>query len=280
MKSKKYISILFLLLCISYSCTTTFYQIYKVVPSESAIQKENFVVFEDDHCIVSYNLWADGGNMGFRFYNKTDSNIYLNLEESFFILNGIAYNYYYNRVFSQSTNSAVATSKSGNSSESVQVINYLGMLQTQNESVRTNFELMTSNGLSISYKEEKIICIPTKASKIISEHRINTNRYRDCDLFQYPKKKNVKSKDFSQSESPLIFTNRISYFLAESDTLFNFENEFYVSEITNYPEWEIVESNYDVFCNEKSISSTETIKNVSPEKFYIKYSIGKDKRDH
>ncbi len=61
---------------------------------------ENSLIYEDDNCIVSYNLWAERGDIGFRCYNKTNSNIYVNLEESFFILNGIAHDYFKNRVYS------------------------------------------------------------------------------------------------------------------------------------------------------------------------------------
>jgi len=49
-------------------------------------------------------------------------------------------------------------------------------------------------------------------------------------------------------------------------------HDFYVSEITNYPEDEITEYKKEEFCGEKSVTSKEYIKEVSPNKFYIKYS--------
>ncbi|MDD4460047.1 MAG: hypothetical protein PHQ24_09620 [Proteiniphilum sp.] len=40
-----------------------------------------------------------GGNMGFGFFNKTNENIYLNLDECFFVRNDIANDYFLEREF-------------------------------------------------------------------------------------------------------------------------------------------------------------------------------------
>ncbi len=212
------------------SCVSTYFQVYKTVPSDKLVVKNNLLVYEDENCKVSYNLWSEGGNIGFQFFNKTDKNIYLNLEESFFILNGVSKNYYRNRVF-------------------------------------TSF--------SVSYNEEKILYIPSKTSKIISEYNINESLFRDCDLFKYPTKKQIKSKTFSKEQSPLVFSNRIAYSIGQTDNLIKFENEFYVTEISNYPESEMFESKYDEYCGQKSLTMTKYFKNVSADRFYIKYSKGK-----
>ena len=83
------------------SCGPTIYfQVYQVAPGDKMKSNENSLIYEDDNCIVSYNLWAERGDIGFKVYNKTNSNIYVNLEESFFILNGIAHDYFKNRVYS------------------------------------------------------------------------------------------------------------------------------------------------------------------------------------
>ena len=56
----------------------------------------------------------------------------------------------------------------------------------------------------------------------------------------------------------------------------SFENTFFVSEITNYPKKEFVEKDYKEFCDDKSALEQEFFKDVSPDKFYIKY----DKEDY
>ena len=81
------------------SCVSTnFVQVYKAMPSDKLVMQDDRIVYEDDNCKITYYLWSEGGNIGFQFFNKTDKNIYVKLEESFFILNGVSYNYYRNRV--------------------------------------------------------------------------------------------------------------------------------------------------------------------------------------
>jgi len=49
-----------------------------------------------------------------------------------------------------------------------------------------------------------------------------------------------------------------------------------VTEISNYPESKMYELKYDEYCGQKNMYSTKYFKNVSPDKFYIKYSKGQD----
>jgi hypothetical protein len=273
MKTKKILFLtlfaMFLTSCVS---TTSYFQVYKATPSDKLVLKDNLLVYEDENCKVSYNLWNESGNIGFQFFNKTEKNIYLNLEESFFILNGIAYNYYRNRVFTNSTSSGATSYRGATASKSVTGINYFDLLQTNRISATNTVGIMTSSGFSVSFNEEKIVCIPSKTSKIISEYNINESLYRDCDLFKYPTKKQIKSKTFSKTESPLVFSNRIGYTIGLTDNLIKFENEFYVTEISNYPENEMYESKYDEYCGQKDFSITKYFKNGSADEFYIKYS--------
>lgn len=263
------------------SCvTTSFYQVYTTVPSDKSIIKDNYLVYEDENCKVSYNFWSEGGNIGFHFYNKTDNDIYLNLNKCYFVLNGVAYDYFKNRVYTHSTSSGATTSRSATTSKSVTGINYLDLLQTNRIQATSIAGLVTSSEYSISYNEEKVVCIPSKTSKIITEYSINDNLYRDCDLFKYPTKKQVKSKSFSKSDSPIVFSNIITYTVEQSEKQVRFENEFYVSEISNYPESEMFNSKYDEFCGQISATMTRYYKNVSPDKFYIKYTKGTDTWKH
>ena len=74
-----------------------------------------------------------------------------------------------------------------------------------------------------------------------------------------------------KDESPFIFSNRITYRVGESAEPVQFENEFYVSEITNYPRKEVVKEDFDKFCGEKSEEKYEFFKIKSPDRFYIMY---------
>ena len=113
------------------SCmSSSYYQVYKTVPSDKSILKDNSLVYEDNNCKIFYDFWSDNGNIGFRFFNKTDRTIFLNLEESYFILNGIAYNYYQNRTFINSKNTGTTSVSAIGGSKSVTGINFFDLLQT------------------------------------------------------------------------------------------------------------------------------------------------------
>ena len=255
------------------SCATTnYYQVYKTTPNEKLVLKDKALVYEDENCRISYNLWDEGGNIGFVFYNKTDKNIYLNLDECFFVLNGVSYDYYKNRIVTNSTSSAISASKSATASKSETGINYRDLIQTNQIAAINAVGLTASSGYSVSFNEKKIICIPFHTSKTITEYKINQSLFRDCDLYKYPTKRLIKTRNFTKSESPLVFSNRISYAVGITDKFLNFENEFYVSEITNYPENEITETKTDEYCKEKSTTTSKYFKIASPDKFFVKYS--------
>jgi hypothetical protein len=283
------------------SCSTVFYQVYKVQPIDEVSKSTNFLVYEDENCKVFYDFWGQGGNVGILFYNKTNNNLYVNLKESFFINNGIAYDYYKNREFTNSENSSVSISNSSTemynytalntiglaASKSISGDNYQGYKQTNSfaagiaSSVAATAgiaasktkEITTLSGSSVKYIEKDIICIPSKTSKIISEYSVTNTLYRDCNLLKYPSgKKQIQTKVFSENKSPFIFGNRIAYYIGNSEKLNVFENKFYVSEITNYPQKEIMIKTYDEFCGEKGLKKEFYFKNSSPDKFYIQYT--------
>jgi hypothetical protein len=248
---------------------TNFYQVYKVIPVTKLSTTSNFLVYEDENCKVLYNLWAEGGDIGFEFYNKTNENIYINMEESFFVLNGKSYNYYQNRVFTNETESIL---KSG--SYSNVLLNLLGANKTNSLSVE--FQATKNKAISsryaVSYAEEKIICIPPMTSKNIGEYAINIPLFRNCDLLLYPSKKEISTKKFTQSESPYAFSNLITYRIAQSNPI-KLETKFYVSEISNYPEKKIIESRVEKNCGEKRLfpNYIKYNKETAPNKFYLMY---------
>lgn len=272
MNARKILLTLLVSVLLSSCASRSYYQVYKATPTDKLVLKDGLLVYEDGSCMVSYDFWGDGGDIGFLFFNKTDKNIYLNLEESFFILNGVTYNYFRNRVFTTSTNSGAITTRAASASKSVTGINYNDLLQTNRLSVTNSLGLMASSSFSVSYNEEKIICVPSKTSKRISEYIINESLFRDCDLLRYPKPSQIKTKTFSKEQSPFVFSNRITYTIGQNENLMKFENEFYVTEISNYPENELFDFEYEKYCDEKSTYMTGFFKQDSADKFYIKYS--------
>lgn len=280
MKTKKILFSALIAIILTSCVSTSYFQVYKATPSDTLIVNGNLLVYEDENCKVSYNLWDEGGNIGFIFFNNTDKNIYLNLEESFFILNGVSYNYFRNRTFTNSANVGTSANRGTTATKSVTGLNYLDLIQTNKITATNTFGIMSSSGFSVSFNEEKIVCIPSYTSKSITEYHINETLFRDCDLFKYPNKKQIKSKSFSKAQSPLVFSNRISYTIGKSDELITFENEFYVSEISNFPESEMFFSKKFEYCGQKSEEVLTYFKYSAADKFYIKYSVGQDVLKH
>lgn len=235
------------------SCApSNFYQIYKAIPGEGIIKTGDVMIYEDVNCRIEYNLWADGGNPGFRFFNKTDKNIYLKMDESFYILNGIAQNYFRNRVFTKGKNVGIAGAVS-------------------NPVSLESIGLMIEDKYSVSYQEEETVCVPPNTSKVFLEYLINETPFRNCDLYRFPSDKLIATSKFGRENSPFVFGNRISYTIGESEEVMRIQNDFYVSEITNYPENKVIEMRNDEYCGEKSIVKSKYFLKTSPDMFYLNY---------
>ena len=259
-----------------------FYQVYKT-SNEGLQKKGNLITYEDENCAISYNLWGDGGSFAFRFHNKTDKNIYLNKEECFFVRNGNAYNYYQSRVYaySSSTGANVSAGSSGTkvigASTSISGSNYYSFLQTNSlvaaaaVSSSLSTTTMASKGYSVSFREEKWICIPPETSKVIAEYSINETPYRDCDMLRFPSKKQNVSKTFNKSNSPYVFSNRITYRIGQDENEKIVENEFYVTEISNLPKDKMLFKKTDEYCGQKNSEKSYFFKDVEPDRFFIKY---------
>lgn len=236
------------------SCSTTsYYQVYKVVPSEKIAIIDNRLRYEDDNCTIYYNLWSEGGNIGFQFYNKTNNNIYVKKDECFFVLNGIAHDYYKEREYTSTESSGSTVVKEASEYQAARAIG-------------------VSSGKSVSRREVKSVCVPAKTSKEILEYRVNESFISNCDVLKYPGRSQIKTKSFTRENSPIVFGNKIAYIIGQSDAVLRIDHEFYVSEITNYPEHVIVEKRFEERCGEVGQNEIEYVKNVSPDKFFLRYT--------
>jgi hypothetical protein len=260
------------------SCSTSsfFYQVYRATPMDEFIQED--LSYEDENCRVRYSFWGRDGDMAFAFHNKTDKNIYLHLDESFFVVNGIAYDYFKNRVFTTTTSH---TASSSNSLYNQYVPTYndyflFGSYLLSGVSKGESSGVSSASGQSIGIYERAVICIPPFTYKIISEYNIKSSLYRDCDLLKYPTKKEVKTKKFSKEDTPFIFGNRLAYSMGNAEELVRFTNDFYVSEITNYPRKAIIQKKYKEYCGQKQTIGNDTFTTSSSDKFYIRYDKADD----
>jgi len=277
------------------------YQVLKV-KSDNLNEQKDALVFENDQCKVLYNLWEENGSIGFVFFNKTDKTIYIDKPECFFVLNGIANDYFQNRTYTKSSSIGVSSSKGGayartSSSETgtsttfakseTNLLNALssGILTTKtigssssysesmiySESIYQSQGVSVSKGFSVSYMESPTIAIPPKSFKIINEFNIITKRYKGCDLVDRPAR-NIQSNSFTESNSPYIFSNRICYRIDSiNQDPITIVNNFYVSEISNMPSDKFFYDDYETVCGERSYWKVKFRKFASPECFYIEY---------
>ncbi len=253
---KKLIIPFFTILFVSCAVTTNYYQVYKVNPENGTLINDK-IIFEDKSCSVSYNLWADGGDIGFRIYNKTESDLTIDLTKTFFVLNGISYEYYQNRTFSKSS-STESTLTSYN------YPHYYYWNWNVSKVTGTN-----STSFSSSFVEKPQLTIPPKTQINVFEYHVANARYVDCDLLKYPTSKTIKTVKFDKTNSPFVFYNLITYKSKGDST--RMENRFYVSEITNYPSDKMFIEVDTSMCGRKLEIPETVFKNVSPDKFYYHY---------
>lgn len=75
------------------SCKSYYYQVYDVSSNNTKMQ-DNSLVYENEDCKVLYNLWSNNGKLRFAILNKTDKDIFVNMGQSFYVVNGQAIDYY------------------------------------------------------------------------------------------------------------------------------------------------------------------------------------------
>ena len=136
--------------------------------------------------------------------------IKVNLNESFFILNGFAYDYYKNRTYTSSKRNSASVGNKSVGSVALTGLNIYNNIQTNKVSNSNSSNLSTSLGSAVSFKEDSIIYIPAKTTKTISEYSINNSLIRNCEIDTYPRKPS-ETVAFSINKSPIVFSNRITY---------------------------------------------------------------------
>jgi hypothetical protein len=215
----------------------------------------------------------------------------VNLKKSHLILNGIAQTYFQNRKFSRTSASSFSHGGETTTGYYKGISNTLlngfvfSGLSSSYSTTNTNSILSyinarssssVSEGYTVTSIEQDIICIPANAAKAFTGFSLKNSLFRDCDLLRFPSRKEINSKKFSQNSSPLTFKNIISYGfnVANSDSFKTIESEFWVSEITNYPKDEFIESMYPEFCEDKADYQLDYYIYDQPDRFYIHYEKG------
>ncbi len=267
MKITKLIKCVIVGICLT-SCSKTMYQVYEVKSPDLSI-KDNSMVYENEDCKVLYNLWAYNGTIEFLFENKTDKDIFINMSQTFFIKNGEAYDYYKGMTFQKS------------------IISSAGIYNTRTDTYWSNNEFWPNKylnistgvnikkaiGTSTSIKEPEFICIPAKSYKIIHYYDINPTLIKSCEKnIANPKTKAIV-ETYNESNSPLKLKNRIAYSFQKSDDSLKFiENNFWLSNITNYSEKTALEKRKKYYNCSKNYTNVYYFKIGGPNLFFKTYT--------
>lgn len=269
---------LFKLVCVvitslfSVSCTQSFYQIYTMNSKDLKMQ-DNSLLFENADCQVSYNFWSDGGYVSFAFINKTDRDIFINMNESFLVVNGNAHNYFEAKTYTYG--SAFATTIGYGESLGVSLSGKTGIWSNKHYTASAGVAARISSGSSImnsvSRKEQEVVCIPANSFKTFSKFCLSPDIYQKCEeKVDYPSKK-VSLAKFDSDNSPIMINNRLTYGFKSDNMDKHIDNVFWLGEIENYSEKSAVERKSEKGCYDFVSKEIKLFKIGKPSQFYRHY---------
>ena len=270
MKNKMYFGLM--LACLGFaSCDPVKYQVFEV-QYPGMTMKDNSVVYENQDCRISYNLWSENGSMEFIFRNQSEKDIFIDMSQSFFIKNGAAYDYYKGRSYESRTYEGLPldlyAANTYIGTAGYWPDRYLLPIVAVNKSVA----LKTGFSNSVTVQEPKYICVPAKTYKVIGVYRIYPKREVTCNhSVDYPK--NISTvKSYNEDDSPLKFTNRLAYSFEEGDKSPRYiDNSFWLSSIKNYSQKDALEEeDIKVGCTSKK-KTMRFFKIGGPNQFYVEY---------
>ena len=269
---------LFMLVCVvitslfSVSCTQSFYQIY-TMDSKDLKMQDNSLLFENADCQVSYNFWSDGGYVSFAFKNKTDRDIFINMNESFLVVNGNAHNYFEAKTYTYG--SAFATSIGYGESLGVSLSGKTGVWSnkhyTASAGVAASITSKSAIMNTVSIKEQEVVCIPANSFKTFSKFCLSPAIYQKCvKKVDYPSKK-VSLAKFDSDNSPIMMNNRLTYGFKSDNMDKHIDNVFWLGEIENYSEKSAIERKSEKGCYDYLSKEIKVFKIGTPSQFYRHY---------
>ena len=256
----RFLLVTFAIVATFLSCKTReYYQVYEV-QSQNVSNEGGVLVDENEDCRITYNMWSDGGNLCFLFQNKTEKDMYVVMPKSFFIVNGLANNYYPQTFHSVTLASPVI--------DGIDVEDYIANQNLWYSDLSRYAKTYIGN-----VDGRELVCIPPGSSKFILGFNISNCIYKDCDNRNenYPKDKS-RIVTFTQAESPVTFRNRIAYTFNEDGSDSHYiEHAFWLSSLRNYSEKAAISKIGTTDC-ESRLSTQVRVFNVSaPNKFYNRY---------
>lgn len=249
---------MFLMSCMS----SKFLQVYETTPITENATIEEKVKFETDEIVFIYELWSNKGDFGFQVMNQSDSMIIIDLENTFYVRNGMANSYY--------TDGEITYATSRNTTASANN-NYLNPYYNPYNPISSSLSATAgaSAGVSRTYENPKQIKVPAKTYVEIRGFSIVSGYKNVCGMEYYPTAKETAAKKFQAEDSPITFMNRISYI--SKGEMKSTEHSFYVSKITNMPQSQALTTVATDDCGNKLYVPKTVFAIGSPKSFYYKY---------
>lgn len=201
-------------------------------------QNNKKIFYEDSICKISFNFWSEEGDVSFTFSNKTETDIKINLEETFFIINGYAISYFGNRIFQ------LAKSESSKESEILKNVNFESKNILDYYAFYNEITNLKTFSVGMQYNEPNKLIIPPKSFRKIKEPSlfIVPKYYQSTLLNPTPQKPHPV--DFTDINSPFKFRIRICFELDGQRKTY-FDKSFYVSQILNVRESNFYKVDYE-----------------------------------
>ena len=284
MRKSKFLLLVFVCVLLSSCSSRTFYQVCDVQSSLKTSPLGEYE-YQDNLCNVTYTFWCNGGNPGFAFTNISDEIIYVDLSKSFFVKNGIAYDYFLQRVTSISTSNTTSSSASKSLSASLSISdtaygewktvygNYPGSISASagaSASALVANSQAYSKSRTIEIKEKPIVAIPPHSTKVFCEYSICNSYFYECGQTIDPSKKENPSYSYQSDNTPLKFSNFITYTVGDDKTEHSFSNDFFVNKVSFWNANAIVKEK-KVGCDKEN--EIEYVSNNSPKRFYVRYNL-------
>lgn len=240
----------------------TYYQVYQTKPTAGSTVElaDGKMVHEGTNCIVRYNFFAQDGDAGFWFTNLTDSVIYVDLAETFFVINGNANEYYQAREWTTTKSSTISVSKQERKSKGKKKSydNVEGSSQTSTK--------------ASTFGERRIIAIPPHATKYFSEFQINSTDMEMCGVKDTPKRSKPEGNSFTEENTPFTFGNFITYTVGCKGKKVHVNDNFYVSEVINVNGEAMFESvRQKDACGREKGDRVQKMRYSTPDRFYVIY---------
>lgn len=219
------------------SCTPITYHQIATLSSNSVFVDDNgrFLSEPLKDISIEYDFWGTSGKVIFTITNNSNEDIYLDLQKSFYINNGYAYD-----------------------------MTVLTNVELDNKDVISHIMWSANNPM---------VCIPANSRRAFGGFNVTPTVYRECGFVRNPGYNEDAILRFSVTDSPIILENRLTFVINETSIPVN--HLFYLSEIVNIAQNIVIKNeSYRLNCKGINVYSPHTIYWMkASNRFYIPYSI-------